>query len=111
MAVFNPGANVNFPLLKTTTRVYFKVREMTCFADGGAEHGSRVGPAGDLRGPYPHRRRNRHPLREGPAGREELAKDDGLLKPDDITANYVHLHKQSCSAWTMSWNRLYMEKW
>lgn len=31
VAVFNIGANVNFPLLETTSRVYFKVWEMACF--------------------------------------------------------------------------------
>lgn len=31
-AVFNIGANVNFPLLETTGRVYFKVWEMAAFA-------------------------------------------------------------------------------
>jgi hypothetical protein len=30
--VFNIGANVNFPILETTSRVYFKVWEMACFA-------------------------------------------------------------------------------
>jgi NAD(P)-dependent dehydrogenase (short-subunit alcohol dehydrogenase family) len=30
--VFNPGANVNFPIRETTTRVYRKVWEMACFA-------------------------------------------------------------------------------
>jgi NAD(P)-dependent dehydrogenase (short-subunit alcohol dehydrogenase family) len=32
VAVFNIGANVNFPLLETTARVYFKVWEMAAFA-------------------------------------------------------------------------------
>eukprot|EP00242_Pyramimonas_sp_CCMP2087_P017109 CAMPEP_0198223246 /NCGR_PEP_ID=MMETSP1445-20131203/91741_1 /TAXON_ID=36898 /ORGANISM="Pyramimonas sp., Strain CCMP2087" /LENGTH=154 /DNA_ID=CAMNT_0043902033 /DNA_START=192 /DNA_END=652 /DNA_ORIENTATION=- len=32
VCVFNIGANVNFPILETTTRVYFKVWEMACFA-------------------------------------------------------------------------------
>jgi NAD(P)-dependent dehydrogenase (short-subunit alcohol dehydrogenase family) len=32
VAVFNIGANVNFPILETTSRVYFKVWEMACFA-------------------------------------------------------------------------------
>ena len=31
-AVFNIGANVNFPITKTTTRVYKKVWEMACLA-------------------------------------------------------------------------------
>jgi NAD(P)-dependent dehydrogenase (short-subunit alcohol dehydrogenase family) len=32
VAVFNPGANVNFPIRDTTARVYRKVWEMACFA-------------------------------------------------------------------------------
>jgi len=32
VAVFNIGANVNFPLIETTSRVYFKVWEMAAFA-------------------------------------------------------------------------------
>jgi NAD(P)-dependent dehydrogenase (short-subunit alcohol dehydrogenase family) len=32
VAVFNIGANVNFPIRETTSRVYFKVWEMACFA-------------------------------------------------------------------------------
>lgn len=31
VAVFNPGANVRFPVTETTSRVYFKVWEMACF--------------------------------------------------------------------------------
>ena len=32
VAVFNIGANVRFPIRETTSRVYFKVWEMACFA-------------------------------------------------------------------------------
>ncbi|MGQ3075218.1 MAG: SDR family oxidoreductase [Ferrovibrionaceae bacterium] len=32
VAVFNIGANVRFPVVETTARVYFKVWEMACFA-------------------------------------------------------------------------------
>ena len=32
IAVFNIGANVNFPIRDTTSRVYYKVWEMACFA-------------------------------------------------------------------------------
>ena len=31
VAVFNVGGNVRFPILETTSRVYFKVWEMSCF--------------------------------------------------------------------------------
>ncbi len=32
VAVFNVGGNVSFPIRETTTRVYYKVWEMACFA-------------------------------------------------------------------------------
>ena len=32
VAVFNIGANVNFPLLETTERVFRKVWEMACYS-------------------------------------------------------------------------------
>lgn len=32
VAVFNIGANVHFPITETTSRVYYKVWEMACFA-------------------------------------------------------------------------------
>lgn len=32
VAIFNPGANVNFPITETTSRVYYKVWEMAAFA-------------------------------------------------------------------------------
>ncbi len=32
VCIFNPGANVNFPILETTERVFRKVWEMACYA-------------------------------------------------------------------------------
>ena len=32
VVIANPGANVNFPILETTERVFFKVWEMACKA-------------------------------------------------------------------------------
>jgi NAD(P)-dependent dehydrogenase (short-subunit alcohol dehydrogenase family) len=32
ICIFNPGANVNFPILETTERVFRKVWEMACYA-------------------------------------------------------------------------------
>ena len=32
IVIINPGANVNFPILETTERVFFKVWEMACKA-------------------------------------------------------------------------------
>jgi NAD(P)-dependent dehydrogenase (short-subunit alcohol dehydrogenase family) len=31
VVIFNPGANVNFPIAETTSRVFYKVWEMACF--------------------------------------------------------------------------------
>lgn len=46
--VFNPGANVNFPIRDTTSRVYRKVWEMACFAGflTGREAARRMVPRG-----------------------------------------------------------------
>src|ERR1700691_1282926 len=41
VCIFNPGANVNFPILETTERVFRKVWEMACyggFLTGRAAH-------------------------------------------------------------------------
>jgi NAD(P)-dependent dehydrogenase (short-subunit alcohol dehydrogenase family) len=48
VAVFNPGANVNFPIRETTSRVYRKVWEMACFAGFlvGREAARRMVPRG-----------------------------------------------------------------
>jgi short-subunit dehydrogenase len=44
-------------------------------------------------------------------GASELLKVDGLLSPDEIATNYVHLHKQHKTAWTYELDlRPYMEK-
>jgi len=48
VAVFNIGANVNFPIAETTARVYFKVWEMAAFAGflTGREAARRMTPRG-----------------------------------------------------------------
>lgn len=48
VCVFNIGANVNFPIVETTARVYFKVWEMACFAGflAGREAAKRMTPRG-----------------------------------------------------------------
>lgn len=48
VAVFNPGANVNFPIAETTARVYFKVWEMAAF--GGFLMGREVAKKMQTRG-------------------------------------------------------------
>ncbi|MGH0030150.1 MAG: SDR family NAD(P)-dependent oxidoreductase, partial [Myxococcota bacterium] len=48
VVVFNPGANVNFPIRDTTVRVFRKVWEMACFAGFlvGREAAKRMVPRG-----------------------------------------------------------------
>ena len=48
VAVFNIGANVNFPIAETTTRVYTKVWEMACLGGFlmGREAAKRMAPRG-----------------------------------------------------------------
>jgi NAD(P)-dependent dehydrogenase (short-subunit alcohol dehydrogenase family) len=48
VAVFNIGANVNFPIIETTTQVYRKVWEMAAFAGflTGREAAKRMSPRG-----------------------------------------------------------------
>ena len=48
VAVFNVGANVRFPIVETTARVYFKVWEMAAFAGflTGREAAKRMTPRG-----------------------------------------------------------------
>ncbi|MEY4270846.1 MAG: hypothetical protein RLZZ58_2062 [Pseudomonadota bacterium] len=48
VAVFNIGANVNFPITETTTRVYTKVWEMACLGGFlmGREAAKRMSPRG-----------------------------------------------------------------
>jgi NAD(P)-dependent dehydrogenase (short-subunit alcohol dehydrogenase family) len=46
--VFNIGANVNFPIAETTSRVFFKVWEMACFSGflAGREAAKKMAPRG-----------------------------------------------------------------
>jgi NAD(P)-dependent dehydrogenase (short-subunit alcohol dehydrogenase family) len=48
VCVFNPGANVNFPILETTERVFRKVWEMACYGGflAGREAARRMLPHG-----------------------------------------------------------------
>ena len=149
VVIFNIGANVRFPLIETTSRVFTKVWEMACYAGfltgreaarvmtsrgrgtiiftgatasmrGGkgfsafaaAKAGLRalaqaaareLGPTGihvahvvvdgSIDGTFA--RTNHSPE----AIQAKLAGDE-ILKPDEIAANYVWLHRQQRSAWT-----------
>ena len=48
VVVFNVGANVRFPVVETTARVFTKVWEMACFAGflAGREAARIMGPRG-----------------------------------------------------------------
>lgn len=157
VAVFNVGANVKFDVVDTTSRVYYKVWEMACFAGFlvGREVASKMldrgsgtiiftGATASIRGSAgfaafsgaKHALRSlsqcmakelgpkgihvAHVVIDGPIdtpfvhenfpGASELAKIDGLLSPDQIAKNYVHLHKQHRTAWTHELDlRPYME--
>ncbi|MEI9929773.1 MAG: SDR family NAD(P)-dependent oxidoreductase [Rhizomicrobium sp.] len=63
VVVINPGANVNFPILETTERVFRKVWEMACYA--GVPRGSRerAADAGARAGHDLVHRRNRERAR------------------------------------------------
>lgn len=149
VVVFNIGANVHFPLVETTTRMFHKVWEMACFAGfiaareaarvmtprgrgtiiitgataslrGGKGYAAFAAAKAGLRSVAQSAARELGPLGihvahvvvdgaidgvfiRGALGAEQveakLAKDE-ILKPEDIAANYVWLHRQPRSAWT-----------
>lgn len=51
-------------------------------------------------------------IRENVPGVDDMREAGAILSPDDIAANYVHLHKQPRNAWTFELDlRPYKEKW
>ena len=147
VVVFNIGANVRFPVVETTARVFTKVWEMACFAGflAGREAARIMAPRGrgtliftgataSLRGREGFsavaaakaglRALAQSLARElGPEGVhvahvvidgavdgtfirsirgevDDLLARDTILKPADVAATYVHLHRQPRSAWT-----------
>ena len=147
VVVFNIGANVRFPILETTSRVFTKVWEMACFAGflTGREAARVMVPRGrgtilftgataSIRGREGFaafaaakaglRAVAQSLARElGPKGIhvahvvvdgaidgvfsrqnipdiEARLEEDRVLKPADIAATYVALHRQRRSAWT-----------
>lgn len=51
-------------------------------------------------------------IRENIPGVDEMRQQDAVLSPDNIAANYVHLHKQPRNAWTFELDlRPYKEHW
>lgn len=53
-----------------------------------------------------------HFIRENVPGVDDMRKQGAILSPDDIAANYVHLHKQPRNAWTFELDlRPFCETW
>lgn len=147
VVVFNIGANVRFPIVETTSRVFTKVWEMACFAGflAGREAARVMTPRGrgtliftgataSLRGrdgfaAFAAAKAGLRALAQslarelGPQGVhvahvvvdgavdgtfirsirgevDDLLARDSILKPEDMAASYVHLHRQPRSAWT-----------
>jgi NAD(P)-dependent dehydrogenase (short-subunit alcohol dehydrogenase family) len=159
VVVFNIGANVRFPILETTSRVFTKVWEMACFAGfltgreaarvmlprrrgtilftgatasvrgregfaafAAAKHGLRAIAQSLARELGPQGIHVAHVVVDGaidgvfsranmPDIEQRLA-EDSVLKPADIAATYVALHRQARSAWTHELDiRPWSEKW
>ena len=159
VVVFNIGANVRFPVLETTSRVFTKVWEMACFAGfltgreaarvmlprgrgtiiftgatasvrgregfaafAAAKHGLRAVAQSLARELAPQGIHVAHAVIDGavdgvfsrsniPDVEARLAQDS-ILKPADIAAAYVALHRQPRSAWTHELDlRPWSESW
>ena len=120
VAVFNIGANVQFPIVETTTRVYTKVWEMACLS--GAKAALRMLAQSMARELGPKGIHVAHTVIDGGIDTEfikgrhpafdEAKAAELILSPEAIAANYVMLHKQPRSAWTHELDlRPWGEKW
>jgi NAD(P)-dependent dehydrogenase (short-subunit alcohol dehydrogenase family) len=159
VVVFNIGANVRFPIVETTARVFTKVWEMACFGGflAGREAARVMAPRGrgtliftgataSVRGrdgfaAFAAAKAGLRALAQslarelGPQGVhvahvvidgavdgtfirsirgevDDLLARDSILKPADIAAAYVQLHRQPRSAWTHEMDlRPWSETW
>lgn len=159
VVVFNIGANVRFPIVETTARVFTKVWEMACFAGflTGREAARILAPRGrgtliftgataSVRGregfaAFAAAKAGLRALAQslarelGPQGVhvahvvidgavdgtfirsvrgevDDLLARDSILKPADVAAAYVQLHRQPRSAWTHEMDlRPWSETW
>ena len=128
VCVFNVGGNVKFPLEETTSRVYYKVWEMGCFAGfltgatasirgasgfaafSGAKFGLRSLAQSMAREFGPLGIHVAHVIIDGAIDTEWIEelfpetyakkKDDGILNPEEIAEVYWQLHLKKRSAWT-----------
>ena len=99
LTIFNVGANVNFPILETTDRVFRKVWEMACFA-------------GFVTGRESARLMLEHG--EGKIFFTGATADNppGLMPPEAIADAYWQLFQQPETAWTFEQEiRPYGETW
>ena len=139
VVVFNPGANVFFPIEDTTARVYKKVWEMAAFAvfftgatasvRGGAGFSAFSGAKFALRSLSQSMARELGPqgihvahfiidgaidtpfIKENFPDTYALKEKDGILQPKEIAEAYWNIHVQHPSAWTQEMDlRPYMEK-
>jgi NAD(P)-dependent dehydrogenase (short-subunit alcohol dehydrogenase family) len=132
VCIFNVGANVNFPLLDTTERVFRKVWEMACYSGflAGREAARLMLPRGQgnifftgatasLRGgsgyaafasaKFGLRARQRRIEALGP---NALDNPDLLMPPSSVAESYWMLYQQPKSAWTFELEiRPFGEKW
>jgi len=141
VAVFNIGANVQFPITETTARVYFKVWEMACFGGflmgrevakamlprgrgtiSGAKHALRALAQSMARELWPKGIHVAHTIIDGAIDTEFIRSNfperyarkeqQGILDPDHIADAYWQIHQQPRDAWTHETElRPWMETW
>src|ERR1700728_1983323 len=111
--VFNIGANVRFPIVETTTRVYSKVWEMAALAGFLVSREAVRGMIERGRGTVLFTGAIDGAFIRGlmPDAAEKLAREE-ILVPDEIAKNYVWLYRQKRSAWTFEMDlRPWSENW
>ncbi len=120
VCIFNVGANVNFPILETTDRVFRKVWEMA-----SAKFGLRAVAQAMARELGPKNIHVAHLIidsgvdtawvrerREQLLGKEALNNPDLLMPPASVAASYWQLYQQPRSAWAFELEiRPFGEKW
>jgi NAD(P)-dependent dehydrogenase (short-subunit alcohol dehydrogenase family) len=114
--IFNIGANVNFPIVDTTERVFRKVWEMACYSGflAGREAARVMLPRGRGNIFFTGATawvRERLKEREGQAALDNLD-PDWLMPPASVAESYWQLHEQPRSAWVFEQEiRPFGEKW
>ena len=133
VCIFNVGANVNFPILETTDRVFRKVWEMACWAGfvagresarlmlpRGQGHIFFTGATASLRGgsgyaAFASAKFGLRAVAQAMArelGPNALDNPDLLMPPSSVATSYWQLYQQPKSAWTFELEiRPFGEKW